>query len=262
MSDLEDKYCINRRKPSPSDELLLLDECVCICPLCGNSLISKNNKKKKQFEVAHIYPNSPTPEEKIILAGVERLGDNSEDIKNWISICSKCHTEYDFHKTRNEYEKVLGIKKRMIDKNDVKHLLSGESIESELSTIISNLCSLSSQEFNDIEKLSYEALSISGKITNLLLCNDVSQKVINYYLFIKQQFELQEQNGCNLPLETIAANFKHAYYTCKRKGLGEEHVFSELTNWLIEKVHCEVIAAQIIISFFVQNCDIYEKLSK
>lgn len=65
MPDLEDKYCINRRKPTPLDELLLLDECGYICPLCGNFLISKNNKKKKQFEVAHIYPKSPTPEEKI-----------------------------------------------------------------------------------------------------------------------------------------------------------------------------------------------------
>lgn len=262
MSDLEDKYCIDRRKPTQSDELFLLDECGCICPLCGNSLISKNNKKKKQFEVAHIYPNSPTPEEKIILAGVERLGNNSEDIKNWISICFKCHTEYDFHKTRNEYEKVLDIKKKMLAKNDVKHLLSAEGIESELSAIIFNLCNLSSKEFNDVEKLSYEALNISDKIANLLLCNDVSQKVVDYYLFIKQQFELQEQNGCNLPLETIAANFKHAYYVCKRNGLDEKQVFSELTNWLIEKVHCDTIAAQIIISFFVQNCDVYEKLSK
>lgn len=262
MSDSEDKYCIDRRKPTQSDELLLLYECDGICPLCGNSLISKNNKKKKQFEVAHIYPNSPTSEEKTILTGVERLGNNSEDTKNWISICSKCHTEYDFHKTRNEYEKVLSIKKNLLARSDVKYLLSDEGIESELITIISNLCNLTKKEFNNIEKLSYEALNISDKIENLLLCNDISQKVIDYYLFIKQQFELQELNGCKLSLETIAANIKHAYYVCKRKGLKEEQVFSELTKWLIGKVHCEIISAQIIISFFVQNCDIYEKLSK
>ncbi len=39
MPDLEDKYCINRRKPTPLDELLLLDECGYIYPSCGNFLV-------------------------------------------------------------------------------------------------------------------------------------------------------------------------------------------------------------------------------
>lgn len=262
MPKSKDKYCIERRKPTQSDELLLIDECGGVCPLCGSSLINKNGKKKKLFEVAHIYPNSPTSEEKATLSNVERLGDNSEDIKNWIAICPKCHKEYDFHKTRNEYIKVLNIKKKFSAINDVKQLLSEKSIENELSQIISNLCNLTAEEFKDIEKLSYEALSISEKINDFLLYKDISQKVIDYYLFIKEQFNLQEQNGSKVSLETIAANIKHAYYTCKSNKLNEKQIFSELTNWLISKVHSEVIPAQIIISFFVQNCDIYEKLSK
>ena len=106
MDFMDDTYCMDRRTPTKYDELLLLEEVDSICPVCGISLINKQAKKKKQFEIAHIYPNSPTKEEVKELMGVERLGSNSEDIQNWIALCSKCHTEYDFHKTKDEYLKI------------------------------------------------------------------------------------------------------------------------------------------------------------
>ena len=99
------------------------------------------------------------------------------------------------------------------------------------------------------------------EISNPLLCRDISSKVVDYYLFIKEQFEIQELSNKKSSLELIAANIKHAYYVCKTEGLDENQIFSNLCNWLISKIHCDNTSAQIIIAFFVQNCDAYEKLS-
>lgn len=261
MDFMDDTYCMDRRTPTKYDELLLLEEVDSICPVCGISLIHKQAKKKKQFEIAHIYPNSPTKEEVKELMGVERLGSNSEDIQNWIALCSKCHTEYDFHKTKDEYLKMLGCKKKLLSESDTKRQLSEKNIESELANIIVNLCNLSQSDLENISPLSYDALCVSEKISNPLLCREISSKVVDYYLFIKEQFEIQELSNKRSSLELIAANIKHAYYVCKTEGLDENQIFSNLCNWLISKIHCDNTSAQIIIAFFVQNCDAYEKLS-
>ena len=42
--------------------------------------------KKKLYEIAHIFPNKPTEEEKKILADVEVLGDDSECFENKIAL--------------------------------------------------------------------------------------------------------------------------------------------------------------------------------
>lgn len=259
---MDDTYCMDRRTPTKYDELFLLEEVDSICPVCGISLINKQVKKKKQFEIAHIYPNSPTKKEVKELMGVERLGNNSEDIVNWIALCPKCHKEYDFHKTKDEYLEMLWRKKRLLSNSDTKRQLSEKNIESELSLIIANLCNLNQSDLENISPLSYDALCVSEKISNALLCRDISSKVVDYYLFIKEQFEIQELSNKKSSLELIAANIKHAYHICKAKGLDENQIFSNLCNWLISKIHCDNTSAQIIIAFFVQNCDAYEKLSK
>lgn len=86
MDFMDDTYCIDRRTSTKYDELILLEEVDSICPVYGISLINKQVKKKKQFEIAHIYPNSPTKEDVKELMGVERLGNYSEDIQNRIAI--------------------------------------------------------------------------------------------------------------------------------------------------------------------------------
>ncbi len=254
-------YCIDRRHPTKDDQLILLEECNGICSLCGATLMDTQAKKKTLFEIAHIFPNSPTAEELIELDGVELSGNNSEDIQNWIMLCSKCHKEYDYHKTKKEYLKLLNIKQKLCHSYNTKHLLSLKSIEPELTTVVSKLCQLTNNELSELEKLNYHALCISEKIENVILGNEISRHVIDYYIFIRELFSIQEQNGGNY-LEVIATNIKHAYYNCKQNQLDESQIFDELVKWLMQKVHCERVPAQIIISFFVQNCDVYEKLSK
>ena len=108
-----DKYLIERRQPSPAEEQLFLKEVDFACPLCGKDLRNHQQpKNNKLYEIAHIYPNSPTREQYTALYGVERLGDNCEASENKIALCKDCHDNQDYHTTRADYEKLLNIKKR------------------------------------------------------------------------------------------------------------------------------------------------------
>ena len=63
-----DSYFAARKDPSEAEIRLFLREVDFHCPLCGVELQSRQQKKPrhKRFEIAHIYPNRPTIEQKVL----------------------------------------------------------------------------------------------------------------------------------------------------------------------------------------------------
>lgn len=59
-----DSYLKPRKDPTQAQLRLYLREVNYHCPLCGKELQSRKQQKSNSlFEVAHIYPNSPTDEQ-------------------------------------------------------------------------------------------------------------------------------------------------------------------------------------------------------
>ena len=91
-----DTYCIARKNPTSSELFLYLEEVDSCCPKCGIPFSrTKDGKFVKGYEIAHVFPNSPTPAEKIMLQNVCIAGINSEDPLNKIALCHDCHKYYD-----------------------------------------------------------------------------------------------------------------------------------------------------------------------
>ena len=59
-----DPYLKERRAPTAVDQQLYLKEVSFVCPLCGKILRHRGQRKtNKLYEIAHIFPNSPTEEQ-------------------------------------------------------------------------------------------------------------------------------------------------------------------------------------------------------
>ena len=106
-------YCKDRKRPNDKENLRYILEVGNECPMCGKIITDFSADKHKLYEVAHIFPNSPTGEEKTVLADVEVLGENSESFENKIALCRDCHKEYDEHKTVEKYNAMLKLKKKL-----------------------------------------------------------------------------------------------------------------------------------------------------
>ena len=58
----------NRRLFSDNEKQILFDEVYGRCPICGKCLThNKNGRIYRTFEVAHIYPANPTPDEEALI---------------------------------------------------------------------------------------------------------------------------------------------------------------------------------------------------
>lgn len=135
-------YCIERKNPKRNESLRYVLEVENCCPKCGKTIMNFSADKKKLYEIAHIFPNRPTEEEKKILADVEVLGDDSECFENKIALCRDCHKEYDEHKTVEKYNDMLNLKRKLLKSSNAKTDLSHNMIENELFDIVKKISSL------------------------------------------------------------------------------------------------------------------------
>lgn len=191
------------------------------------------------------------------LDGVELYGDNSESMHNKVALCKNCHKDYDNNKTKEKYNNLLNIKKRLEQEYNVMQELAECGLEDEIKDALIKLQNLNEPDLQGLT-LSYEAVCVDRKINNnLILKNAITTNVISYFMFIHNYFIEQCRITGSEP-ELISYVMKCAYLRCKKKKMNQDQIFEALKKWIMSKTSCTDNAASIIISYFVQNCDVYE----
>mgnify|MGYP002624737982 CR=1 FL=1 len=255
-------YCIERQPISVSDDRLHLLEVNGVCPFCGNMLINTGTKKTKQYEIAHIYPNSPSLDELMILDGVTVFGENSESFQNKIALCFNCHKNYDFHKTVEEYNKVLAKKHALYTSETMKAELSNIDVPQNIETLLDKIATLNLSA-DDIE-LRLKPLEIKQKFSKSesALKSKVTSCVTEYFVFIRNYFKNLEDTK-QLNFSKLAATIKLAYLTAFNSSDSKNKIFDSLVKWLLSKTNSEdSAAAEIVISYFVQNCEVFDEITE
>lgn len=252
---------MDRKEPTENQVMILLEQVNHLCPKCGNVTlkIKPNSKIYKHFQIAHVFPNSPTDREKVELKDVPVLGDNSETIENWIPLCRDCHDEYDNEKTRGMYMEMYALKKRIMAETSAKHALAEGEIEEELVQVIKALGNMTPKDFEGIGEMPLEVLTIKEKIpdSEFVLRNKVTNNVTNYFPFIEKIFK--SIGVSTSKYEIIRSEIRGAYYKALDKQLSVGSIFDNLVNWLMSKVQAKRESCEVIISYYIQNCDIYGK---
>lgn len=251
-----------RREPTDNEKIFLISEVHECCPICQRPLLKyKGDKIIKVCQMAHIYPLHPTEIEKEILKDCERLSDDPNDLNNFIALCSDCHKKYDTFKTKEEYEKMLRIKKMYIADRKIHTIYSEYQIEKEIKEILKKITSFDIKDTN-IE-LTYSAKTINEKLKdeNLIFIRKIKGNVVDYYQLIKDSFLSLEENEKYLGIfEIIATQIKSFYLKTKQEINDKEKIFELLVDWLYKKTDSEFskITCEIMISFFIQNCEVFK----
>lgn len=139
--------------------------------------------------------------------------------------------------------------------------LSDFTIEQELTEVIKTLATSPLEQLK-IE-LTYEPVNVDRKIlSNGVLKADIRKYVIDYYLFIEGLFkDASKQNSAFFDI--IAEQVKYHSDNFIEQNLPQEIVFDNMVNWLKAKVsYVSDTACRIIISFFVQNCEVFHAITE
>lgn len=259
----DDPYLQLRQAPKDHELRLYLLEVNNTCPLCGKQLQSQKQKKTSQkfFEIAHIYPNSPTTEQEKTLTGLERLGTNSEAFENKIALCKDCHSTQDFRTTKEEYLKLLGIKKRLLREISYMEAANTLSLEIEIAEVVENLVNISE---NELASLNYTALKIVNKISSqeMLLKRKIRGYVMDYYFYIQNLFQDLLLNG-SFNFKVLCMQIR-ACFEKLNNGYGNQvEIFDAIVSWIGRKTgNQSTIACEAVVAFFVQNCEVFDEITE
>lgn len=249
-----------RRRLTEADNIYLITQVQQVCPLCGDALFYyKNGKTHKHYEVAHIYPLNPTAVQSSLLADEERLGTSVNDLDNLIPLCPSCHTKFDKPRTVEEYRQLLQLKKSCIQRSQQQGIQQQYQLASEVAKIIDGLYAhVATAEETEI---TFDTKEVDEKLddsVSRLTRQKIKHNVADYFLFVQQKFSTIENEDPNTAT-LISVQVRSYYLAQKALGLSQQEIFFNIVDWFATKFRPKTIeAAEIVASFFVQNCEVFE----
>lgn len=225
----------------------LIDDCkyTCSMPLCGKHLqiTSPQNHSVADYEIITI--------------------EESKGVKyeNVVAVCHDCFQKYTLSHTKAEEKSLKVIKKLQSDARSARQTLDDIAINKGIELVIENLSKAKASELKD---LTYDPVSISEKIDEdncYFLVNDIKNNVARYYNYIdKTMKNLAMKNVYSDDL--IRAQMKESYRQLVAKKLTPEQIFSELSERIRRITKQDIRFCYIVVSYFVQSCEVFHAITK
>lgn len=251
---------MNERKKSTSNlNISLVGEVNGDCPLCGQPLMyKKNGDNFKGYEIAHIYPLNPLPNEIILLENEERLSIDVNDEKNLIPLCNSCHPKFDTPRTVEEYLNLVAMKKAILEQIAEKIIWEDYPLKESIKTVVAALSQIDDTEI--IGDLQLDPKTVDdktyNKIPNIIRIK-IKNHVRNYYPQVKNEFTEIEKQQPGLSTH-ISLQVKLYCEDQQLRGLSQSVIYRNIVEWMhIKTARLSHEACEIIVSFFVQNCEVF-----
>lgn len=255
-----DAMTTGRRTITPAEEVALVSQVDSICPQCGNALFhKKKGKAYKSYEIAHIYPLTPTEAELALLDGQERLSSDVNDVDNLIPLCLGCHGKFDKPRTLPEYLDLLQKKKDIIARERQQHLQYAYELQREIERIVDALDE--SAPLLAEAELVFDAKPVDAKFNETMPTQTrrkIHRNVTDYFVYVRQRFQNLDREKPGTA-DLISSQVKTFYLAQKQHGFTQQQIFSGVVSWIVSKTTPKTVeAAEVVASFFVQNCEVFE----
>ena len=234
------------------------------CPLCETNLfMKKKNGTHKHYQIAHIYPHSLTKKDEKTLASIDPPLD-TESLSNLIPLCPNCHIKYDTGKTLEEYHSLRNLKDNHLE-NEAQLALQFEyKLKEDINIVVTALDSLCITT-DELIPLNYEPKKVTDKLKteksdqaiSALIIKKIKESVIQYYNFVDKCFkQIQKEKES---AEIIALQIKLYYLEQKKLKVTKQKIYYNMVDWVLNKTKTENReAAGIIVSYFIQHCEVFE----
>ena len=251
----------NRRAYNDAETAALLSQVSSRCPLCDGMLFyRKKQRQYKGYELAHIYPLNPRPEEVIELANSPKLCAEVNDPDNIIPLCISCHGKFDKPRTESDYLDLYEIKFDALQQERQRSLASQYPLEQQIVAVVAHLHSAAVEQDGGTE-LAFTPKAVNEKLDATMpppTKRKVRNAVEDYFRHVQYAFlELERSDpGCS---EQIFVQVKSFYVMQKRQGLTQAQVFANLVDWIRTRAKAQTLeSAEAVASFFIQNCEVFE----
>lgn len=229
------------------------------CPLCGKPLILKENRREIYlFESIPIFPNNATTEFKEILKSIHPEPQKDTEIP----LCPRCAADYLFHPTIESYDILWETNNRIKLGDKIEKAKYEVNLDIQLQEIISKLKTLELTT-EELQTLRLSPVNIKKKIINNAPLEHSINSDLDY--FNKIQELLSDLDSDEASFDTIASEFKTIYQKLKLKTNSQSRIYDTIIDWVLEKLSLDEDykpAAKLVVSFFVQDCEVFDEITE
>lgn len=157
----------------------------------------------------------------------------------------------------DEYKKLREIKEEISRNFKAKLAVNGVQLEDDIRTVLDALSQI--RDASELVQLEYDALRIDEKFKpeNFILKNETQLQVVMYYRYIEKVFSESDAD-----FDMIASEIKISSQKLEKAGLSQAEVVAQLSEWIRNKAGLSAdrqLACNIVVSFFIQNCEVFHK---
>lgn len=251
-----------RIKYHTNEHSILYGETGGCCPLCALPMMFKKASSKHPsigYEIAHIYPLNPNSSQAKALENYA-IPDDINSLDNVILLCPTCHTKYDKDFKIEEYLNLLQIKKSYLSEAKAKLTASQHALQDEVCEIL-DLIVRDDVSYGDLSETKLDVSSLNEKLKtgmSSLQKREIRANVIDFFVPIRNHIRLIEQR--DQAVIRILQNQINSYYLImeKQNPGNKDFIFNHVSKWISLKSGKSDMAAKILTSFFVQNCEVFD----
>ena len=193
---------------------------------------------------------------------VIQIDPNADDTaNNMLAVCHNCFRRIKSHVLKLSVEDLKKIKNDVEEMDEAEYELLKEELETGIANVIRCISNFSEKESSVI--LNFNPVAIENKIEkqNGLLLKRISHHVEDYFNFISDVLKEADQAGI-IHLAQFRKQLRNSFNRIKDMQTNQNEIFELLVRRLsdITKESAEACAA--LISYFVQECDIFDAITK
>lgn len=256
-------YAVNRNNKKVDEtveyeDAPLLAEANYECPLCHRKLVDTvKGRAIKRYRITQIYPDdlddATADDFKREYPAPSRL-----DVPgNLIALDEDCSDRYLLSPTVEEYKKLREIKEEISRNFAAKAAVNSLQLEDDIRTVLDALIQM--RDTSQLVQLEYDALHVEEKFEpeNFILKNETQMHVVTYYRYIEKVFSESDAD-----FDMIASEVKISSQKLEKAGMKQPEVIAHLSEWIRNKSGLSAdrqLACDIVVSFFIQNCEVFHK---
>ena len=251
----------DKRKLS-SESIDVIADYLNLCPKCKKEklLLTVKGRTIINFKMQYIIPISLNEKKRRNIANSKKIETNQQ-----IPLCRKCSLDYENCDDASVLaENLSDCYLENSNRIKIDEIEENSDLSEEIGIVIQKI-STSQIDNNDIN-LNLDPKSIDEKIGER--CFSLKTIIRNncniYYSYVRKLFEEVEKRT-DVTFNVIASEIRSAYLKISSAIASKEEIFYRLSDFLLNKIGLSQnyrTACIIIISFFVQNCEVFDAPSK
>lgn len=224
----------------------LLNEVSHYCPFpgCGRPLtISKDGKAADVYCVSIIEKNK------------------APEVRNLLALCPQCYATYSIDDNPKIFKELLNVKKILETRSQTLSLIEDLPLEKGIIRAIGKIKKLNERELADASLDPKEIKQKLKPTDNIVLYHTINLYVTTYFVKIKEIMMNLDKRG-EIDYEEVQNQMRAIYRRLKKAKKTNMEIFNEI----VAKIHRislqEDIYCQIVVSYFVQSCEVFDAITE